>query len=138
MNLIKQFTEMLYMYQSHFGYRSIFHKIACIKSSIIYDFWRKAIIHVYIYITSIMIYDLVYHCLPFHIQDFIMQLSHLSRFDHDWYRGLHRGPMGTIISNLIRMHHRNNQANIGKKFVCQKFCHDFGTIVTIASDRMTS
>ena len=34
-----------------------------------------------------------------------MQLSHLPRFDHDWYRGLHRGSIGTIVSNLIRSHH---------------------------------
>ena len=34
-----------------------------------------------------------------------MQLSYLSRFDHDWYRGLNRGPIGTIISNLTRSHY---------------------------------
>ena len=34
-----------------------------------------------------------------------MQLSHLSRFDHDWYRGAHRGPIGTFVSNLIRSYH---------------------------------
>ena len=35
----------------------------------------------------------------------LMQLSHLPRFDHDLYRGLHRGPIGTMVSNLIRSHH---------------------------------
>ena len=33
-----------------------------------------------------------------------MQLTHLSRFDHDSYRGLNRRPIGTIVSNLIRSH----------------------------------
>ena len=32
-------------------------------------------------------------------------LSHLPRFDHDWYRGVNRGPIGTIVSNLIRSYH---------------------------------
>ena len=31
----------------------------------------------------------------------MMQLSHLSRFDHD----TNRGPIGTIVSNLIRSRH---------------------------------
>ena len=73
-----------------------------------------------------------------------MQLSHLSRFDHDWYRGAYRGPIGTIVSNLIRSYHdvnRDNRANRGKNFGCQNFAMITtigGTIVAIASDRMIS
>ena len=60
----------------------------------------------------------------------VMQLSHLPRFDHDWYRGLHRGPIGTIVSNLIRSHHiLISIVIIGliveKFFGCQKFCHHY-------------
>ena len=76
----------------------------------------------------------------------VMQLSHLSRFDHDWYRGLHRGPIGTIVSNLIRSHHILIQIVIiglivGKFLAAKNFATITticGTIVTIASDRMTS
>ena len=72
----------------------------------------------------------------------VMQLSHLSRFDHDWYRGLHRGPIGTIASNLIRSHHILVSIIIGlimENFLSAKnFATIGGTIVTIASDRMTS
>ena len=32
-----------------------------------------------------------------------MQLSHLSRFDYDWYRGLNHGPIVIIVSKLIRV-----------------------------------
>ena len=76
----------------------------------------------------------------------LMQLSHLPRFDHDWYRGLHRGPIGTIVSNLIRSHHiLISIVLIGlivEKFLAAKNFATIttigGTIVTIASDRMTS
>ena len=76
----------------------------------------------------------------------VMQLSHLPRFDHDWYRGLHRGPIGTIVSNLIRSHHiLISIVLIGlivEKFLAAKNFATIttigGTIVTIASDRMTS
>ena len=73
-----------------------------------------------------------------------MQLSHLPRFDHDWYRGLHRGPIGTIVSNLIRSHHiLISIVLIGlivEKFLAAKKIATITTItiVTIASDRMTS
>ena len=75
-----------------------------------------------------------------------MQLSHLSRFDHHWYRGLHPGPIGTIVSNLIRLHHILMSIVI-IKLIVDKFlsAKNFamiitigGTIVIIASDRMTS
>ena len=76
----------------------------------------------------------------------VMQLSHLPRFDHDWYRGLHRGPIGTIVSNLIRSHHiLISIVLIGLIVANVLAAKDFatittigGTIVTIASDRMTS
>ena len=76
----------------------------------------------------------------------VMQLSHLSRFDHDWYRGLHRGPIGTIVSNLIRSHHiLISIVIIGlivEKFLAAKNFATITTIgetiVTIASDRMAS
>ena len=76
----------------------------------------------------------------------LMQLSHLSRFDHDWYCGLHRGPIRTIVSNLIRSHHiLISIVIIGlivEKFLAAKNFATIttigGTIVAIASDRMTS
>ena len=76
----------------------------------------------------------------------VMQLSHLSRFNHDWYRGLHRGPIGTLVSNLIRSHHiLISIVIIGlivEKFLAAKIFATIstigGTIVTIASNRMTS
>ena len=76
----------------------------------------------------------------------LMQLSHLPRFDHDWYRGLHRGPIGTIVSNLIRSHHiLISIVLIGlivEKILAAKNFATIttigGTIVAIASDRMTS
>ena len=79
----------------------------------------------------------------------LMLLSHLPRFDHDCYRGLHRGPigtMGTIVSNLIRSHHiLISIVIIGlivEKFLAAKNFATItpigGIIVTIASDRMTS
>ena len=76
----------------------------------------------------------------------VMQLSHLSRFDHDWYRGLHRAPIGTIVSNLIRSHHiLITIVIIGlivEKILAAKNFATIttigGTIVAIASDRMTS
>ena len=76
----------------------------------------------------------------------IMQLSHLSRFDHDWYRGAHRGPIGTIVSNLIRSYHiLMSIVTIGlivENFLAAKnfatITRIGGTIVTIASDRMIS
>ena len=76
----------------------------------------------------------------------IMQLSHLSRLDHDWYRGLQRGPIRTIVSNLIRSHHiLMSIVIIGlivENFLSAKTFATIttigGTIVTIASDRMTS
>ena len=75
-----------------------------------------------------------------------MQLSHLSRFDYDWYRGLHRGPIATIVSNLIRSHHiLMSIVIIGlivEKFLSAKNFATIttigGIIVTIVSDRMTS
>ena len=75
-----------------------------------------------------------------------MQLSHLSRFDHDWYRGLHRGAIGTIVSNLIRSHHiLMSIVIIGiivENFLsANKFATITtigGSIVTIASDLSTS
>ena len=75
-----------------------------------------------------------------------LQLSHLSRFDHDWYRGLHPGPIGTIVSILIRSHHILISIVIiglivGKFLAAKNFATITticGTIVTIASDRMTS
>ena len=76
----------------------------------------------------------------------LMQLSHLPQFDHDLYRGLHRGPIGTIVSNLIRSHHILISivliVLIVEKFLAAKKFATIttigGTIVTIASDRMTS
>ena len=75
-----------------------------------------------------------------------MQLSHLSRFDHDLYRGLHRGAIGTIVSNLIRSHHiLMSIVIIGliveKCLSAKNFATITtigGAIVTIAPDRMTS
>ena len=74
-----------------------------------------------------------------------MQLSHLSRFDHDWNCGLHRGPIGTIVSNMIRLHHILMSiliiGLIVENFLSVKNFATIttigGTIVTIASDRMT-
>ena len=76
----------------------------------------------------------------------VMQLSHLSRFDHDWYRGAHRGPIGTIVSNLIRSYHiLMSIVTIGlivENFLAAKNFATIttigGTIVAIASDRMIS
>ena len=75
-----------------------------------------------------------------------MQLSHLSRFDHDLYRGAHREPIETIVSNRIRSHHILISivivGLIVEKFLAAKNFATIttigGTIVTIASDRMTS
>ena len=76
----------------------------------------------------------------------IMQLSHLSQFDHDWYRGLNGGPIGTIVSILIRSHRiLMSIVIIGlivEKCLAAKIFSTIttigSTIVTIASDRMTS
>ena len=54
----------------------------------------------------------------------VMQLSHLSRFDHDWHRGLHREPIGTIVSNLIRSHHIL-MSNVIIGLIVEKFCHEY-------------
>ena len=77
-----------------------------------------------------------------------MQLSHLHvpRFDHDWYRGVNRGPIGTIVSNLIRSYHiLMSIVIIGiivENFLVAKNFSTIttigGTIVAIASDRMSS
>ena len=75
-----------------------------------------------------------------------MQLSHLPRFDHDCYRGLNRGPIGAIVSNLIRSYHiLMSIVIIGlivEKFLAAKIFSTIttigGTIVTIASDRNKS
>ena len=80
------------------------------------------------------------------MNSWFMQLSHLSRFDHDWYRGAHRGPIGTIVSNLIRSYHiLMSIVTIGlivEKFLAAKNFATIatigGTIVAIASDRMIS
>ena len=71
-----------------------------------------------------------------------MQFSHLLRFDHDWYRGLHRGPIGTIVSNLIRSHHILMSIviiveNLLSARIFATITTISETIVTIASDRMT-
>ena len=76
----------------------------------------------------------------------LMQLSHLPRFDHDWYRGVNRGPIGTIVSNLIRSYHiLMSIVIIGlivENFLAAKNFSTIttigGTIVAIASDRMSS
>ena len=76
----------------------------------------------------------------------LMQLSHLSRFDHDWYSGVNRGPVGIIISNLIRSYHiLMSIVIIGlivENFLAAKNFYTIttigGTIVVIASDRMSS
>ena len=75
-----------------------------------------------------------------------MQLSHLPRFDHDWYRGVSRGPIGTIVSNLIRSYHILMSiviiGTIVENFLAAKTFSTIttigGTIVAIASDRMSS
>ena len=77
---------------------------------------------------------------------YLMQLSHLSRFDHDWYRGVNRGPIGTIVSNPIRSYHiLMSIVTIGlivEMFLAAKTFATIttigGTIVAIASDRMIS
>ena len=75
----------------------------------------------------------------------LMQLSHLPRFDHDWYCGVNRGPIGTIVSNLIRSYHILMSIMIigiiVENFLAAKNFSTIttigGTIVAIASDRMS-
>lgn len=75
-----------------------------------------------------------------------MWRSHLSRFDHDWNRGLYRGRIGIIVSDLIRSYLiLMSIAAIGlivENFLAVKNFSTIntiaGTIVTIASDRKSS
>ena len=77
------------------------------------------------------------------VQDYHMQLSHLTQYDHDLHRGLNCRPFGNIVSNLIRLYHILMSIMIiglilEKFLAAKKFSTIAGKIVTMSSDRMTS
>ena len=76
----------------------------------------------------------------------VMRRSHLSRFAHDWKRGLYRERVGMILLGPIRSYHVFMSivviGLIVEKFLAVKNYSTINTIaatiVTIASDHMVS
>ena len=75
-----------------------------------------------------------------------MRRSHLSRFAHDWNRGLYRNQVGMILSGPIRSYHVFMSVVVNglivENFLAVKKFSTINTIaatiVTIVSDRMIS